>query len=272
MTEIVVTTAILGDIVTAALGEMVGDTVAVDVVMPPGADPHEFAPSARDAEAMENADVLVVNGLAAEGAMTDIIANVRDGGTDVFTVTDALRGRLIDGDPHVWLDPDAMATAVTAFADALVAATDLDRAAVERNVAVYVDELRALDESISTTLAPIPPSRRALVTDHDALAYFARRYGFTVNGTVISSVSTTAEASAADLETLAALIRDEGLPAIFVETSESDRLARAVADAAGGDVAVVRLFTGSLGAPGSGADTYIGAMLVNAERIAEALS
>ncbi len=268
---VVVTTNVLGDIVSSALGDMVGSSVDVDVIMPVGADPHEFAPSARQAEAMERADLLVVNGLGAEAGMADILANVRDSGTDVFTVADTLGADQIAGDPHIWLDPDAMATAVAALAAELVETTGLDADAVGRNTAAYIGDLRALDASITSTLAPIPPERRVLVTNHDSLAYFARRYGLRIDGTVISSVSTSAEASAADLETLATLIRDLGLPAIFVETTESDRLARAVADEVGG-VAVVELFTGSLGGPGSGAGTYIEAMTVNAERIGTALT
>lgn len=266
---VVVTTNLLGDIVTSALGDLVGTALRVDVIMPVGADPHEFAPSARQAEAMEQADLLIVNGLGAEGAMTDIIDAVGAGGTPVFAVANAVGDDVIEGDPHVWLDPDAMATAVEAMASALVDATGIDRAEIERTTSAYAGRLRELDASIASALAEIPAEQRVLVTNHDALAYFARRYDFRVDGTVIPSVSTSAEPSAADLEALAELIRAEGVPAIFVETTESDRLARAVADEVG-DIALVELYTGSLGDADSGATTYVDAMTLNAQRIREA--
>jgi zinc/manganese transport system substrate-binding protein len=116
-----------------------------------------------------------------------------------------------------------------------------------------------------------PSADRKLVTNHDALGYFAARYNFEIIGTVIPSVSTNAEASASGLERLADLIGTQNIPAIFAETTESGRVAQALAQELDTDIAVIELHTGSLGEPGTGADTYIGMMTTNAERIAEAL-
>jgi len=84
--QIVVTTNILGDVVSAA----VGDQADVEVIMPLGSDPHDFAPSARQAESMENADLLIVNGAGFEEGMLDIIANVSDSGTNVFSFAEQI--------------------------------------------------------------------------------------------------------------------------------------------------------------------------------------
>ncbi len=148
----------------------------------------------------------------------------------------------------------------------------VDRTVVERQVAAYVEQLAALDTEISSTLAPIPAARRTLVTNHDSFGYFADRYDLRVIGAVIPSLTTSASASAADLEALADVVREQAVPAIFAETTQPTKLADALAAEVGSDVAVVELYTESLGEPGSGADTYVGMLRTDAQRIVEALS
>ncbi len=120
-------------------------------------------------------------------------------------------------------------------------------------------------------LAGVPPERRLLVTNHEAMGYFAERYGFEILGVVIPGGSTLAEPGAAEVAELAAIIREAEVPAIFAETSYSTALADALASEAGTEVEVVELYTESLGEPGSGAETYTGMVTTNAERIAAAL-
>ena len=247
-TQVVVTTSILGDVVAH-----VAPDVDVEVIMPRGADPHEFAPSARQAEAMAVADVLVVNGGGFESGLDGVI-DAAEG--DVFTATDHVELR--EDDPHIWTDP----TNMVAVAEALDELLPGDGQA-------YVEELRALDAEIEAILEPI--ADRVLVTNHEVLGYFADRYGFEVVGAVIPSLSTRAEASAADIEELADLLRSEGVRAVFAETTSSADLAEALAEEVG-DVAVVELFAESLGEPGEGAGTYVEMQRTNAERIAEALT
>jgi zinc/manganese transport system substrate-binding protein len=122
-----------------------------------------------------------------------------------------------------------------------------------------------------TILDVVPAERRVLVTNHDALGYFADRYGFEVLGTVIPGGATLADPSSADLAELVATIQREEVPAIFAETIEPSVLAETVAAEVGDQVRVVELFTGSLGEEGSGAETLIDALIINARRIAEAL-
>ncbi len=283
--RIVVTTSVWGDVVASALG----DLADVEVLMPVGADPHDFSPSARQAEQMEDAALVVTNGLGLEEGLGDVIDNVADDGTPVFAFGDVIPpsgppaaddvvgdddhgdddhdGR----DPHVWMDPRGVAAALPALGEAVAAATGLDDAEVAEAVGAYVDRLLALDADLAARFAVIPPDRRVLVTDHDSFGAFADRYGFEIVGSVIPSTTTNAEASASDLDDLAEVIRSTGVPAIFTETTQPDRLARALADEAGGEVAVVELYTGSLGEPGSGADTFVGMHTTNAERIVAAL-
>ena len=285
--HIVVTTSILGDVVTEVTA---GTGADVEVIMPLGADPHEFSPSTRQAEAMLEADLLVVNGADFEEGMHDVLDRVEEGSTPVFAFADHVE--LLPfaeteeehaeeesedehtDDPHIWTDPTRIAAAVPALADALTGVEGLDATAVEAGADEYVTALEELDAEIESTLAPIPEERRVLVTNHEVFGYFADRYGFEVVGTVIPSGTTLAEPSSGELEDLAAVVEDRGVPAIFAETTQSTQLAEALAGSVGGDVEVevVELYTESLGEPGSGADTYLGLMRTDADLIAGALT
>jgi zinc/manganese transport system substrate-binding protein len=289
---IVVTTNILGDIVT----QTVGDLAEVEVIMPIGADPHDFAPSAKQAEAMENADLLVVSGAGFEEGMIDIIEQVESTGTPVFEFADHVellefddgqeadhsdeeghsdeeKGHEHSGDdPHIWTDPSRMVSAVEAFGVELSELDGIDAVAAETQVQAYVDELLALDAAMEATLSVVPAENRVLVTNHEVFGYFADRFDFEVVGAVIPSLTTSAEPSTAEVEALVELIEQEQIPAIFADTSGSTQLADAIAESAGSDVAVVVLYSESLGEPGSDADTYIGMMMTNATLIAKALA
>ena len=274
--SIVVTTNILGDVV----GEVVGELADVEVVMPLGADPHDFAPSAKQAEAMENADLLVVNGAGFEEGMDGVIDSVVDGGTTLYAFADSID--LLEGaapdhdhgafDPHLWTDPARMVDGVRGLGAELAAVEGIDSEAFDAQLNAYIGRLEALDAEIETALRAVPADDRVLVTNHEVFRYFADRYGFEIVGAVVPSLSTNAETSSRELEDLAAIITAEGIPAIFAETTQSTDLADALADEVGGEVAVVELFTESLGEPGSGAETYIDLMGTNAERIVAALT
>jgi zinc/manganese transport system substrate-binding protein len=312
--KIVVTTNILGDIVT----QTVGDLAEVEVIMPVGSDPHDFAPSAKQAESMENADLLVTNGAGFEEGMVDIIEQVESSGTTVFEFADHVALLEFDGDhdhaegeehsheegeehsheegeehshdeekehsedeeghdhsgddPHIWTDPSRMVSAVEAFGVELSELDGIDATAAETQVRAYVDELLALDAAMEETLSVVPAENRVLVTNHEVFGYFADRFDFEVVGAVIPSLTTSAEPSTAEVEALVELIEQEQIPAIFADTSGSTQLAEAIAESAGNEVAVVVLYSESLGEPGSEADTYIGMMSTNATLIADALA
>lgn len=260
VTDVMVTTTILGDVVD----NIASGDVRVEVVMPAGADPHEFEPSARQAEAMTEADLLVVNGAGFEPGLAAAIEAARDAGVTIFTATDHVELLRTDGapDPHFWTDPSRMVDVVEALGATLADAT---------GARAYGESLRALDAEIESIVAPVPRDRRILVTNHEVLGYFADRYGFEVVGTVIPSTTTGAAPSAADLDRLADVLVDTGARALFAETTASTAIAEALAETVG-DVDVVELHTESLGRPGSGADSYLGMQRTNARLIVEALS
>lgn len=290
--SIVVTTNVLGDVVD----EVVGDLAVVEVIMPLGANPHDFAPSARQAELMENADLLVINGAGFEQGMLGVIESVERSGTDVFAFADAVDLLELDDahddddhhddqdddhdtddhdehsstDPHIWTDPTRIAAAVAAFGAATADSIEsVEPDAVAARVERYVGDLDSLDAEIADMLSPIGPAERVMVTNHEVFGYFADRYDFEIVGAVVPSLTTDAEASARELVELADLMDTEGINVIFTETTQSTELADALAEEVGGDVEVVSLFTESLGGPGSGAETYIEMMRSNARLIAD---
>ena len=176
-----------------------------------------------------------------------------------------------EGDPHWWQDPRNAILAVEAIRDALADADPDGRRVYERNASAYIEELRTLDAEIERCMRRVPPDKRKLVTTHDALGYFAERYGIEVIGAVIPSLSTQAQPSAKDVDALVEQIEDEGVEAIFPEAAVSQRLERSISRESGADVGG-ELWTDSLGDEGSGAETYVDAMRANAKALAEGMS
>ena len=171
-------------------------------------------------------------------------------------------------DPHFWFDPLRVKLAVNDIA-ARLSVLDPGRGdAYRANAAAYntkLDDLHAWTEAQTST---VPEENRLLVTSHDSYGYFADLYGFEVVGVVLS-ITTDVEPSAGDLADLVEEVKEEGVPAVFGETTVSERLAQAVASESGAEL--VRLYSGSLGPEGSGAATYIEMVRTNVGRIVEAL-
>ena len=171
-------------------------------------------------------------------------------------------------DPHFWFDPLRVKLAVNDVA-ARLSVLDPDRGDTYRaNASAYnarLDELHAWTEEQTGT---VPEERRLLVTSHDSFGYFADLYGFEVVGVVLS-ITTDVAPSAGDLADLVEEVRENGVSAVFGETTVSERLAKAVASESGAEL--VRLYSGSLGPEGSGAATYIEMVRTNVGRIVEAL-
>ena len=169
------------------------------------------------------------------------------------------------GDPHIWLDPMRVAAGIGAIVEAAVDAGH-DAEAITACAEDYRSELTALDAEISELVASVPATSRNLVTNHDALGYFADRYDFTVIGTVIPSTSTMAATNPADLADLAALIEESGVTTIFTDAESSDVDAAALAERLDG-VRVTPLLTGSLTSGVEDGRDYVTLMRTNAERI-----
>lgn len=269
--SVAATTGIVADLVRQAGGQRVD----VITILPANADPHDFEPAPEDVVAVEDADIVVTYGLRLDEWAEDLVAN---SGSDapVSVISEGVQPLAADeeefeaGDPHAWFDPTRVQTMVDNIAASLSEVDPDGAPTYQARAAAYKGYLTALDVAIQDRVAQIPIERRKLVTNHDALSYFAERYGFEVVGTVIPSLDTRAEASARDVAELVDVIEREGVPAIFAENTTSPNLAEELAAQAGVTV-VDDLYTDSLGEPGSGADTYLGLMQTDTVLIVNAL-
>lgn len=269
--RVVVTTTVLG----AVVRELVGGAAEVVTVIPDGADPHEYEPSARDIEAVTEADVVVANGLGLEEGLEDVLARVEGSGVPVVHVADHVTVRepvsrdVHDdevhghdaGDPHLWLSPATIAEAVPAMADVIGAAIGVDLSAAGDDL---VASLGALDERVADVMGALPACE--LVTGHDELGYFADRYGCEVIGAVIPGLSTTAEATARDVAALREVAEARGVRAIFTASGTPSAVAARVAADVG--VPLVELRTHALGP----AATYGDFVLELARTVVDALA
>ena len=164
-----------------------------------------------------------------------------------------------------------MGAVVAALADFLIDNVEgVDSAAIAANADTVVASLTALDQDLQDMFDTIPEDQRVLVTNHEVFAYFAEQYDFEVIGAVISGFSTDDGVDPRSLAELAETVADAGVPAIFSDASASDELAVALASEVG-DIAIVELFTESLGASDSEGATYEDMMRTNASRITSAL-
>ena len=171
-------------------------------------------------------------------------------------------------DPHYWFDPVRVKLVINDIA-ARLSVLDPDRGDMFRaNAEAYNAKLDELHSWTEQQVSAVPEENRLLVTSHDSFGYFANLYGFEVIGVVLS-ITTDVEPSAGDLADLVEEVKEEGVPVVFGETTVSERLASAVAKESGAEL--VRLYSGSLGPDGSGAETYIGMIRTNVERIVEGL-
>ena len=252
---VVVTYSILGDLVA----DLVGDAAKVIVVIPNGQDQHEFEPSAKVVEQINNADFIVSNGLDLEEHLTGVLAEAATRGVGVFKaaehvtlrkagaeLTDAKDGN----DPHLWLDPITLAEMIPDLSNELGKALGVD---LSDSAAQLSLRLATIDVKIKEIMTTVP--RCALVTGHDSLGYFAARYGCQIVGAVIPSLSSSAETSAGELADLKTAATQANVRAVFTEMGTP----RAVVDQIAKEVGVksVELRTHMLPTGGHYADVMI---------------
>jgi manganese/iron transport system substrate-binding protein len=268
--NVLATTTFLADITR----NIAGDRAQVESILPPGTDPHGYQLTPTDVAKVTDSSVLIQNGLEYERFLGTALENA--GGEHlVITATNGLTPRAATdaghagGDPHMWLDPNLVITYVENIRDGLIQADPEGAATYTARAAAYIIQLQELDAWIAEQVASIPSERRLLVTNHESLGYFADRYGFTMVGAVIPSLSTGASTSAQELAAVIDQIKFTGAPAIFLGEVENPNLAHQIA-AETGITVVDDLHLESL-TEGAPAATYIEMMHYNVTRIVEAL-
>jgi len=250
--QVLATTPIAAEVVRA----VAGPDAQVATLLTGTASPHDYGASAKDRARLEEADLVVAWGAGLErGLPLDDLDQ------------DPLELAAGERDPHVWMDPTRVAAALPELADALADADAEHAAAYRRRATAYRDKLERLDRELRRMLAVVPAERRKLVTSHDSLGHFARRYGFEFVGAPFG-LAPEAEPSAERVADLIDRVESQGVPAVFAEDTDDPELMRRIADAAGVEVVDDLLVEGF----GDEVDGYEAMMRHDARRIAEALA
>ena len=272
--RVVATTTQVGE----AAREVGGDEIELTVLLQVGADAHEYEMTPTAAAALERSDLILESGAGLEAWLQQPLATI--GGQD--RLHDMSSGVALrkpndpsgaeETDPHWWMSAPNAIHLVENVRDALSAARpDLAGGFAER-AAASVGRLQAADTEIRRLMGEVPPARRGIVTNHDALGYFMAEYGLHFIGSVFPSLDVSSEPNPAQLATLADTIRSQGVVAIFSESAVNPKLAKAIADETGARVVDTPLYTDSLGPPGSDGATLDGMLLHNAQVIHDALA
>lgn len=274
--SVVATTAMVGDAVRAVGGER----VRVETLLGEGVDPHLYKPTRADIAKMIRADMIVANGLNLEAQFRDTFDQLSRTRPVVLAGERLPKDKLLADenykgapDPHVWMDPELWTGAVGAIRDALIAKDAAGEGAYRAGHDRYVADIKRLADYARGAIASIPKDKRILLTAHDAFNYFSRAFDIEVVG--IQGVSTESEAGLKKVEEIVELVVSKTLPAIFVESSVSDRNVRAVIEGAkqrGHALAVgAELFSDAMGPPGSYEGTYLGMIDHNVTAVTRAL-
>ena len=295
------TVVVTYSVLAAVVSELVEGSANVVTLIPDGQDPHDFEPSAKDLETINNAALVVANGLDLEEGLDEALANAQQAGVNVFYVADHVtvldivdvndhsdHGHVHRGadashgdddhgdehsdedsdeehdhsqDPHVWLSPHTVREALPALAKAASDALNVDLAAAQL---ALDNELAALDTELLSLFSAIDNCQ--LVTGHNELGYFVDRYGCTVVAAIISSTSTNAEASARNTEFVIDVIKTHSAKVIFTSLGTNPKTAEQVAKEA--DAQLVTISTHFLGT----SNDYVAFMRTLGTTIATSLS
>jgi ABC-type Zn uptake system ZnuABC Zn-binding protein ZnuA len=254
-----------------------GDRAKVESLLPVGADPHAYQAAPSDVAKIAKSKVLILNGVEYEHFIEPLLENA-GGERLIITATDGLSPNQMEdeenpgamvGDPHMWLDVSRAVSYVENIRDGLVKADPDGAKTYAANADAYIAKLKDLDAWIIEQVNTVPAERRLLVTNHEAMGYFAQHYGFTVVGSILPSFSSEASVSAKEIAAAVDAIKASGAPAIFLGEVENSKLADQIGAETGVKV-VNDLYLESL-TDGAPAATYIDMMKYNVAQIVEGL-
>lgn len=270
--SLVCTTVMVGDVVRG----VAGDGANVTVLFGSDVDPHLFRPTRDDVAALTSADAIFASGLHLEANLLPTLKKLAGEGISVTYLAEAILApeeQLMESgdviDPHVWMDPSLWARTPQVVADALGTIDAAAKQDASERAAALSEKYKALDASAALDLGSIPSASRVLISAHDAFGYFGRRYGLEVHA--IQGVSTASEAGLGAMEDLVDLIVERRAPAVFFESTVSERSVRALIEGARArnhGVAIGGVLHSD--APGQ-AKTYVGMIEHNVRTITLAL-
>jgi zinc/manganese transport system substrate-binding protein len=268
---VVATESFLGDIAR----NVAGNRIKIDTLLPVTVDPHEFQPKPQDVTRLAQAQVLIINGLGYEAWLQKILKNL-GGQRQLIVATKGQEpapdptGQNPEGDPHLWMNPLFAINYVNQIRDGLTQADPAGKDDYALNADTYIAKLQALDLWVKGQVNQVPLDKRLLVTNHDALGYFAKAYNFKIIGAIIPSITTDASPSAQQLVSLIEAIKNSGARAIFLDIGENQKLAQQISSETGVKV-VIDLYVESISVPTGPAPTYIDMIKHDVTVILEAL-
>jgi manganese/zinc/iron transport system substrate-binding protein len=276
-TYIVCTTGMIKN----AVENIVGDKAKIEALMGPGVDPHLYKATQGDLQKLQQADIIVYNGLFLEGKMGEILQKLKRKKTviamaELLPENSYINNTEFQGayDPHIWFDVHIWKKAVHLLGEELIKTDSLNESAFRKQSKLFELQLDSLHKEVQSQISSIPESKKVLVTAHDAFAYFGRAYGVEVRG--LQGISTLSEFGLRDVSNLVEFIVQNKIPAIYTETSVSEKAIKAVLEGCkskGHDVVIGgSLYSDAMGEEGTFEGTYIGMVHANVEKIVGGLS
>ncbi|WP_342505495.1 metal ABC transporter substrate-binding protein [Sporosarcina sp. FSL K6-2383] len=274
--EIVTTYSIIYDMVK----NVGGDHVEVHSLAPIGSDPHNYDPLPADLVLTTDADIIFYNGLnleegnawfnemietAGKSVSDDNVVRVSEGVEPMYLSSDEHKN---EEDPHAWLDVRNGIQYVENIREALKKNDPTHADDYDKNTERYIAKLLELHEEILDMTQAIPEEKRILVTSEGAFKYFSAAYDF--QAAYIWEINSHSEGTPEQLKSIIRIIKDDGVPALFLESSVDPRSMEMVSRETGVPIHG-KIFTDSLGEAGSDGDTYIKMIKWNADMIAEGL-
>ncbi|GAB2810150.1 metal ABC transporter substrate-binding protein [Comamonas piscis] len=278
-----------------------GDLVSVSALVGPDGDAHVFEPTPQQARQLQQAQLLVANGLDFESWLPRLKKAAGFKGQEIvasqgIAVRALPKGQGHDhghdhgagkaghdhdhdhdhghnhnhgpNDPHAWQDVKNAIVYVRNIAKGLATANPANAAQYDQQATQYIARLTALDTSLRQRFAAVPAARRTVVSTHDAFGYFAQAYG--LRFVPVRGLSTESEPSARDMAALVKQVREERIGAIFVENISDPRLLEQLARETGAAIGG-RLYSDALSPTGGPAATYIDMVETNASTLLKAL-
>ncbi len=262
--RVVTTFSILADMVHNVGGEAIELTNLVG----PNADAHVYEPTPKDAKALANAQLVIVNGLGFEGWLARLLAASGYRG-EIVVASQGIAPRMLGEapDPHAWQSLAHARQYVRTIQAALSKAAPQHAQALRQRGESYVAALEQLEAEVRAMLATIAPGQRRVITSHDAFGYFGAAYD--IEFLAPQGWSTDSEASARDVARIVRQLKQQKVRALFVENITDARLIRRI-QAEGGGVVGGTLYSDALSAPGTSADSYIKMFRQNAAALSKA--
>lgn len=248
-----------------------GDAADVVSITKPGAEIHNYQPTPGDLIAAQDADLILWNGLNLEQWFEQFLSNLGD--VPSVVVTEGIEPMGIgEGpyagkpNPHAWMSPTDALIYVENIRKALAEADPANAATYAKNAADYAAQIKAIDAPLRARLDKVPAEKRWLVSSEGAFSYLTRDYGW--REAYLWPINADEQGTPQQVRRLIDLVRKNKIPAVFSESTISDKAAKQVASETGAKYGGV-LYVDSLSDARGAVPTYLKLLEVTVDTIAK---